>query len=167
MQISAQKITPFLWFDTQAEEAATFYVSVFKDSKLGRISHYGKAGFEVHRRPTGSVMTVEFELAGQKFLALNGGPNFKFTEAVSFVVNCDTQDEVDYFWNAFSKNGQEGPCGWLKDKYGLSWQIVPSVIPKMMTDADAAKSDRVMAAVMKMKKLDIATLTRAYKGQDA
>ena len=167
MQIAGPKITPFLWFDMQAEQAATFYVSVFKGSKLGRISHYGKAGHEVHGRTAGSVMTVEFDLAGQKFLALNGGPNFKFTEAVSFVVNCDTQDEVDYFWSRLSAGGQEGPCGWLKDKYGLSWQIVPSVIPKMMTDADAAKSDRVMAAVMKMKKLDVAKLERAYAGSDA
>jgi predicted 3-demethylubiquinone-9 3-methyltransferase (glyoxalase superfamily) len=167
MQIAGPKITPFLWFDTQAEQAATFYVSVFKDSKLGRISRYGKAGHDVHGRTAGSVMTVEFELAGQKFLALNGGPNFKFTEAVSFVVNCDGQDEVDYFWSKLSAGGQEGPCGWLKDKYGLSWQIVPSVIPKMMTDADAAKSDRVMAAVMKMKKLDVAKLERVYAGSDA
>jgi predicted 3-demethylubiquinone-9 3-methyltransferase (glyoxalase superfamily) len=167
MQIAAQKLTPFLWFDTQAEEAAKFYVSVFKKSKLGRVSRYGKAGHEVHGRPAGSVMTVEFELSGQNFLALNGGPNFKFTEAVSFVVNCDTQAEVDYFWSKLSAGGQEGPCGWLKDKYGLSWQVVPSVIAKMMTDADAAKSDRVMTAVMNMKKLDVAKLERVYAGSDA
>ena len=157
MQMAGQ-ITPCLWFDTQAEEAAKFYVSVFKNSKIGKISRYGKAGQDVHKKKEGSVMTVAFELGGQKFTALNGGPNFKFTEAVSFQVFCDTQDEIDYFWNALTKDGQEGPCGWLKDKYGLSWQVVPSVIPKMMTDPDARKSARVMNAFMKMKKFDLEKL---------
>ncbi len=166
MQIAGQ-ITPCLWFDTQAEEATNFYVSVFKNSKIGRISRYGKAGQDVHKKKDGSVMTVEFEINGQKFTALNGGPNFKFSEAVSFQVFCDTQDEIDYFWNALSKGGQEGPCGWLKDKYGLSWQVVPSAIPKMMTDPDARKSERVMDAFMKMKKFDLAKLNRAYEGQGA
>ena len=167
MQIAAKSITPCLWFDTQAEEAAKFYVTVFKGSRIGKISRYGKAGQEIHGKKDGSVMTVEFELSGQKFTALNGGPNFKFTEALSFQIFCDTQAEIDYFWNALSKGGQEGPCGWLKDKYGLSWQVVPSVIPKMMTDPDAKKSERVMNAFMKMKKFDLKKLTRAYEEQSA
>jgi len=167
MQINAKTITPCLWFDTQAEEAANFYVSVFKNSKIGNISRYGKAGQDVHKKKEGSVMTVEFEINGQKFTALNGGPNFKFTEALSFQVFCDTQDEIDYFWNKLSSGGQEGPCGWLKDKYGLSWQVVPSVIPKMMTDPDATKSARAMNAFMQMKKFDLDKLTRAYEGQGA
>jgi predicted 3-demethylubiquinone-9 3-methyltransferase (glyoxalase superfamily) len=165
MQIAAKTITCCLWFDTQAEEAANFYVSVFKSSKIGRISRYGKAGQDVHKKKEGSVMTVEFELGGQKFTALNGGPNFKFTEAVSFQVFCDTQDEIDYFWGKLTSGGQEGSCGWLKDKYGLSWQVVPSVIPKMMTDPDATKSARVMSAFMKMKKFDLEKLKRAYERQ--
>jgi predicted 3-demethylubiquinone-9 3-methyltransferase (glyoxalase superfamily) len=167
MQIAAKTITPCLWFDTQAEEAANFYVSVFKNSKIGRISRYDKAGQDVHKKKEGSVMTVEFELGGQKFTALNGGPYFKFTEAVSFQVFCDTQDEIDYFWSKLTSGGQEGSCGWLKDKYGLSWQVVPSVIPKMMTDPDATKSARAMNAFMQMKKFDLEKLTRAYEGQSA
>jgi predicted 3-demethylubiquinone-9 3-methyltransferase (glyoxalase superfamily) len=166
MQFAGQ-ITPCLWFDTQAEEAANFYVSVFKNSSLGKISRYGKAGQDVHGKEEGSVMVVEFELGDRPFVALNGGPNFKFTEAVSFQIFCDTQAEIDHFWNALSKGGQEGPCGWLKDKYGLSWQVVPSVIPKMMTDPDIKKSDRVMNAVLKMKKFDLDKLTLAYEGQSA
>src|ERR1700687_283237 len=161
MPIGKHKITPCLWFDTQAEEAAKFYVSVFKNSKLGRVSRYGKAGQEVHGKKPGSVMVAEFEIDGQPFVALNGGPNFKFTEAVSFQVFCDTQDEIDDFWSALSKGGQEGPCGWLKDKYGLSWQVVPAVLPQMMTDPDAEKSARVMNAFMKMKKFDLEKLQRA------
>ncbi len=166
MPIANQKITPCLWFDTQAEEAANFYCSVFKNSKVGRISRYPKAGQEIHKKEPGSVMVVEFEIEGKAFVALNGGPNFKFDEAVSFQVHCETQDEVDYFWGKLTKDGQEGPCGWLKDKFGLSWQVVPAVIPKMMTDPDAAKSARVMNAFMKMKKLDIAELERAYEGRN-
>lgn len=162
MAIAKHKITPCLWFDTQAEAAATFYVSVFKNAKLGRISRYGEAGHEVHGRPAGSVMTVEFELDGQPFVGLNGGPHFKFSEAVSFQVHCETQEEVDYFWDALGKGGEEGPCGWLKDKFGLSWQVVPTALNEMLTDPDAAKVERVTNAFLKMKKFDIAALKRVY-----
>jgi len=165
MPIATRKVTPCLWFDTQAEEAAKFYVTVFKNSKIKKISRYGEAGRGTHGKKPGSVMVAEFELDGQPFVALNGGPNFKFTEAVSFQVYCDTQDEINHFWNALSKGGQEGSCGWLKDKYGLSWQVVPSVIPKMMTDPDNKKSDRVMNAVLKMKKFDLEKLQQAYDGE--
>lgn len=165
MPISRKAITPCLWFDTQAEDAARFYCSVFKSSKINAVSRYPEAGQEIHKQPAGSVMVVAFELDGQPFTALNGGPIFKFDEAVSFQVLCDTQDEIDYYWDALTKGGgQEGPCGWLKDKFGLSWQVVPSIIPRMMTDADPRKSARVMNAFMAMKKLDIATLERAYAG---
>jgi predicted 3-demethylubiquinone-9 3-methyltransferase (glyoxalase superfamily) len=165
MPIATQKITPCLWFDDQAEEAAKFYCSVFKNSKIGRISRFPSAGQEIHHKPAGSVMTVEFELDGQPFVALNGGPQFKFDEAVSFQVFCDTQADVDYYWSKLTAGGgQEGPCGWLKDKFGLSWQVVPTAIPKMMTDPDTAKSARVMNAFMTMKKLDIAAIERAYQG---
>jgi predicted 3-demethylubiquinone-9 3-methyltransferase (glyoxalase superfamily) len=160
-----QKITPCLWFDTQAEDAAGLYTSVFKNSRITRVSRYAKAGHEIHGRQAGSVMTVEFEIEGQTFTALNGGPHFKFSEAVSFQVSCDTQEEIDHFWSELARDGQEGPCGWLKDKYGVSWQIVPSVLPQMMTDADGATTERVTAAFMKMKKFDLATLQRAYEGQ--
>lgn len=155
------KITPFLWFDNQAEEAANFYVSVFENSRVGTIARYGDAG----PGPKGSVMTVAFELDGQEFVALNGGPQFKFTEAISFVVNCKTQAEVDKFWRKLSEGGQEGPCGWLKDRFGLSWQIVPSVLPELLNDPDPVKSKRVMEAMLEMKKIDIAGLRRAYDGQ--
>jgi predicted 3-demethylubiquinone-9 3-methyltransferase (glyoxalase superfamily) len=158
MTIAKQKITPCLWFDTQAEEAAKFYAAIFKKSKIGRVSRYGKAGFEVHGRPAGSVMTVEFELDGQPFVALNGGPIFKFDEAVSFQIYCENQQEVDHYWSALTKGGEEGPCGWLKDKFGLSWQIVPAVLPELL---EGARADRVMQALMPMKKLDIAALKRA------
>jgi predicted 3-demethylubiquinone-9 3-methyltransferase (glyoxalase superfamily) len=161
-----QRITPFLWFDAQAEEAAKFYTSIFERSRIARISRYGEAGREVHGKKPGSVLTVEFEIEGQTFVALNGGPNFKFTEAVSFQVSCETQDEIDYFWSRLLEGGQEGQCGWLKDKYGLSWQIVPSALPQMLTDTDGAKSERAMAALMQMKKFDLATLQRAYAGQN-
>jgi len=164
MQIAGPQITACLWFDSQAEEAANFYVAIFKNSRIGRIGRYGKAGQEIHKKKEGSVMTVEFELGSRPFVALNGGPQFKFTEAVSFQIFCDTQDEIDFFWNALGEGGQEGPCGWLKDKYGLSWQVVPSVIPKMMSDPDAKKSERVMNAFLKMKKFDLAKITRAYEG---
>jgi predicted 3-demethylubiquinone-9 3-methyltransferase (glyoxalase superfamily) len=158
------RIAPCLWFDTQAEDAAKFYVSVFEDSGIDIISHYGKEGFEVHGRPVGSVMTVGFRLAGQVFTALNGGPQFKFTEAISLQVFCDTQDELDHFWNKLSEGGEESVCGWLKDKFGLSWQIVPSALPEMMRDPDSKKSQRVTRALMQMKKFDIAALQRAYDG---
>jgi len=160
-----QKIAPCLWFDTEAEEAAKFYTSVFENSRIKRISRYGKAGREVHGKEAGSVMVAEFEIEGQSFLALNGGPHFKFTEAVSFQVFCDTQGEIDHFWAKLSEGGREGQCGWLKDKYGLSWQVVPSVLPQMMTDAEGAKSDRIMNAVLKMKKFDVESLKRAAAGQ--
>ncbi len=154
-----QKITPCLWFDDQAEEAAKFYISVFKNSRIERISYYGREGFEIHKKPAGSVMTVIFNLNGQKYMALNGGPQFKFNEAISLVVNCDTQEEIDYFWENLSNDGEEGPCGWLKDKFGVSWQVVPTVLDKLMQDS--TKSEKVMSALLKMKKLDIAALKAA------
>jgi len=156
-----QKITPFLWFDSQAEAAANFYVSIFNNSRVLGISRYGEAG----PGPKGSVMTVDFELDGQGFTGLNGGPHFKFTEAVSFVVHCKTQEEVDTFWGKLLEGGQESQCGWLKDKYGLSWQIVPTILAEMLRDPDPQKSKRVMEAMLKMKKIDIAGLTRAYDQQ--
>jgi predicted 3-demethylubiquinone-9 3-methyltransferase (glyoxalase superfamily) len=158
-----QKITPFLWFDTQAEEAAEFYTLIFENSRITRISRY-EVGREVHGKEAGSVLTVAFEIEGQAFIALNGGPYFKFNEAVSFQVMCETQDEIDYFWSRLSEGGQEGQCGWLKDKYGLSWQVVPSALPQMLTDADGAKSERVMKALLQMKKFDLQALERAYTG---
>ena len=160
-----QQITPCLWFDDQAEEAVNFYVSIFKDSKVGRIARYGEAGAEVSGRPKGTVMTVEFQLEGQEFLALNGGPIFKFTEAISFIVNCETQEKIDEMWEKLSKGGEKGQCGWLKDKYGLSWQIVPPVLSEMLQDKDAEKTERVMKAMLQMKKLDIKTLKQAYEQQ--
>ncbi len=164
MQISAQKINPCLWFDTEAEEAAKFYCSVFKNSRMGRVSRYVDEGQEIHGKAAGSVMAVEFEIDGQKFAALNGGPHFKFTEAISFQVNCEDQQEVDYFWKKLSEGGKEGPCGWLKDRYGLSWQVVPKVLYEMLLDPDHTKSQRVTKAFMQMKKFDIAELKRAYAG---
>jgi predicted 3-demethylubiquinone-9 3-methyltransferase (glyoxalase superfamily) len=158
-----QKITPFLWFDDQAEEAAKFYTSVFKNSKIGKISRYGKEGYEIHGKPAGAVMTVEFEIDGQKILALNGGPQFKFTEAISFSVDCKSQEEVDELWEKLTKGGEEGTCGWLKDKYGLSWQINPTVLSEMLADKDPKKAGRVMTAMLKMKKIDIKTLKKAYE----
>ncbi len=157
-----QKITPFLWFDTQAEEAVNFYVSVFKNSKVGTIARYGDSG----PGPKGSAMTIPFELDGQNFTALNGGPHFKFTEAISLVVNCEDQAEVDYFWEKLTADGgKEVECGWLKDKYGLCWQITPEILPKLLSDPDPQKAGRVMQAMMKMKKIDIQALKRAYDQQ--
>jgi predicted 3-demethylubiquinone-9 3-methyltransferase (glyoxalase superfamily) len=158
-----QKITPFLWFDDKAEEAATFYTSVFKNSKIVNIARYGDAGAEVAGRPKGTVMTVAFQLEGQEFVALNGGPQFKFTEAVSFVVNCQTQEEVDEYWEKLSDGGQEVQCGWLKDKYSLSWQIVPTILSEMLNDPDPKKAERVMKAMLQMKKIDIKGLKQAYE----
>jgi len=155
-----QKISPFLWFDTQAEEAAKFYVSIFRNSKIGKIARYGEAG----PGPKGSVMTVAFELDGQQFTALNGGPQFKFNESVSFVVRCETQAEVDDYWTKLSQGGQTQVCGWLKDKFGLSWQIVPNALIELATDPDPEKSQRVMRAMMQMTKIDIAKLKQAYDG---
>lgn len=159
-----QKITPNLWFDKNAEEAANFYVSVFKNSKIGRISRYGKEGHEIHGMPEGIVMTIEFSLEGQKFLGLNGGPHFKFNEAVSFIVNCETQDEIDYYWNKLSEGGDKSAqqCGWLKDRFGLSWQVAPAIIGDMLSNPDSKKREAVMAAVLKMKKIDIQKLEEAY-----
>jgi predicted 3-demethylubiquinone-9 3-methyltransferase (glyoxalase superfamily) len=152
-----QKITPFLWFDNQAEEAANFYVSIFKNSKIVKVARYGEAG----PGPKGSAMTVAFQLNGQEFIALNGGPHFKFTEAISFSVDCQTQDEVDEFWEKLSAGGEEGQCGWLKDKYGLSWQVNPAILGELLSDPDPQKSKRVMEAMLKMKKIDIKTLKQA------
>jgi predicted 3-demethylubiquinone-9 3-methyltransferase (glyoxalase superfamily) len=160
-----QKIVPCLWFDDKAEEAAKFYVSIFKNSKIGDITPYGKEGYEIHGREAGTIMTVDFKIEGQKFLALNGGPIFKFNEAISFQVYCETQKEVDYYWEKLSDGGDEKAqqCGWLKDKYGVSWQIVPTVLAKMLQDKDTKKSDRVMKALLQMRKLDIITLRQAYE----
>jgi predicted 3-demethylubiquinone-9 3-methyltransferase (glyoxalase superfamily) len=160
-----KKITPCLWFDSNAEEAVQFYTSIFKNSKIGKISRYGKEGYEIHGKPEGTVLTVEFELDGQTLTALNGGPAFKFNEAVSFQVHCKSQKELDYYWEKLSEGGDEKAqqCGWLKDKYGVSWQIVPAVLGKLMHDKDAKRSDRVMKALLRMKKLDIETLKQAYE----
>ena len=158
-----QRISPFLWFDHQAEEAAKFYVSIFKNSKIGKITRYPEEAAKKIGREPGSVMTVEFTLDGQEFVALNGGPQFKFSEAISFSVNCETQEEIDYFWEKLSADGGEtGPCGWLKDKFGLSWQIVPKVLEELMLDKNPKKSESVMKAVLEMKKLDIQKLKQAY-----
>lgn len=161
-----QKIAPCLWFDDQAEEAARFYTGIFKNSKIVTVARYGKAGHEVHGRPAGTVMTVAFELEGQAFTALNGGPVFKFNEAISFQVNCETQAEVDYYWEKLSEGGdvKAQQCGWLKDRYGVSWQVVPRGLVEMITDPDSEKSGRAMEAMLRMKKLDIAELKRAYGG---
>src|SRR5712692_481339 len=153
-----QKITPFLRFDNQAEEAMNFYVSVFKNSKIGNVARYGEAG----PGPKGTVMTAEFQLEGQEFIALNGGPQFKFTEAISFAVLCETQQEVDDLWAKLTKGGEESQCGWLKDKYGLSWQITASILPRMLKDKDPRKSQSVMKAMLQMKKIDIKGLQQAY-----
>jgi predicted 3-demethylubiquinone-9 3-methyltransferase (glyoxalase superfamily) len=152
------KITPCLWFDTQGEDAATFYTGIFENSKILQVSHYGSAG----PRPEGMVMTVRFSLDGQEFIALNGGPEFTFDEAISFQVNCETQDEVDHFWTALSEGGEEGPCGWVKDKFGVSWQVVPTILDELVTDPDTEKAQRAMSAMLGMKKLDAAELQRAF-----
>ncbi|MGH2395452.1 MAG: VOC family protein [bacterium] len=160
-----QKITPCLWFDSNAEEAVKFYTSIFKKSKIRKIARYGEEGYEIHGRPAGSVMTIEFELNGQTFTALNGGPVFKFNEAISFQVSCKSQKEIDYYWAKLSKGGDEKAqqCGWLKDKFGVSWQIVPTVLGEMLKGKDAKVSDRVMKALLQMKKLDIKRLKQAYR----
>ena len=161
-----QKITPFLWFDNQAEEAAKFYTTVFKNSKVGRILRYDETSAKTAGRPAGSVLTIEFEIGGQKFTALNGGPQFKFNESVSFVVNCKTQEEVDYFWEKLTAGGgQESECGWLKDKFGLSWQITPTVLIDMLNDKDPKKAGQVMKAMMQMQKIEINKLKAAYAGK--
>ena len=158
-----QKISPCLWFDNQAEEAVNFYVSIFKNTKIGNITRYGEEGAKVSGRPKGSVMTVTFQLDGQEFMALNGGPHFQFTEAVSFIIHCASQEEVDELWEKLSDSGEKGQCGWLKDKYGLSWQIVPTVLSEMMQSHDHKKTNRVMSTLLQMKKLDIKRLQEAYE----
>lgn len=164
----AHKITPCLWFDTEAEQAAKFYVSIFKNAKLGTISRYPDAGQEVHGKPAGSVMVAEFEIEGVKFIALNGGPQFKFDEAISFQIHCDDQAEVDYFWSKLTADGgQESQCGWLKDRFGLSWQVVPRALIEMLGGPDRAAVQRVFKALMEMQKFDIAALRRAYEGKAA
>jgi predicted 3-demethylubiquinone-9 3-methyltransferase (glyoxalase superfamily) len=163
---SMQKITPDLWFDNSAEEAAKFYTSIFKNSKIIHIARYGEAAAKVSGRPKGTVMTVIFELEGQRFMALNGGPIFKFSPAISFLVNCETQEEVDELWEKLSEGGEKEQCGWLKDKYGVSWQIVPNALGEMLQDKDAKKSERVMEAMLQMKKIDIDGLKKAYRGNN-
>ena len=161
-----QKISTCLWFDSNAEEAVAFYTTIFKNSKIKDITHYAEAGKELHGKPAGTVLTIAFELEGREFIALNGGPMFKFTEAISLSVNCETQEEVDYYWERLRQGGdpQAQQCGWLKDKYGVSWQVVPTALQKMLTDPDPAKTERVMQALFPMKKLDLSALRRAYQG---
>ena len=162
-----QKITSNLWFEKQAEEAVKLYTSIFKNSKIERVTHYGKEGFEIHGMPDGFVMTIEFTLEGQTFVALNGGPYFKFNEAISFIVNCETQEEVDYYWNKLSEGGDPKAqmCGWLKDKFGLSWQVVPTLLTNLVDDPNSEKAQRATRAMLQMKKLDIKTLEDAYNGK--
>ncbi len=161
-----QKITPFLWFDGQAEDAVNFYTSVFKNSKIDRILRYTEEAAETSGRPVGSVLTIEFEIEGQKFVALNGGPLFKFNESVSFVINCETQEEVDYFWEKLTADGgEESQCGWLKDKFGVSWQVTPTVLIDMLHDKDPEKAERVMNAMLEMQKIEIPKLKAAYDGK--
>lgn len=162
-----QKITTNLWFDNQAEEAAKFYTAVFKNSSIGAMTRYGKEGFEIHGRPAGSVMTIEFELEGQPFLGLNGGPHFRFNEAISFIITCETQKELDYYWDKLTQDGDEKAqmCGWLKDKFGVSWQVVPTGMNEMLKDENSEKSQRAMRAMLQMKKPDIAALKKAYDGK--
>jgi predicted 3-demethylubiquinone-9 3-methyltransferase (glyoxalase superfamily) len=160
-----QKISPCLWFDDNAEEAVKFYVSIFKNSKVGNVTRYGKEGYEIHKKKEGSVMTIDFEIEGQKFLALNGGPIFKFNEAISFQIYCDMQKEIDYYWEKLTEGGDKNAqvCGWLKDKFGVSWQVVPIALIKMLQDKDSKKTERVMKAMLQMQKLDIDALTKAYQ----
>jgi predicted 3-demethylubiquinone-9 3-methyltransferase (glyoxalase superfamily) len=165
MEIATQKIAPCLWYDSDAEDAAKFYVSVFKNARIVSTSRYGEEGFEIHGRKAGTVMSVEFELEGLRFVGLNGGPHFKFDEAVSFQIYCDDQKEVDYFWCKLTEGGKESRCGWLKDKFGLSWQVVPRALLEMLMDKDARKSQAVMKAFLQMKKFDIAALKRAFEGE--
>ena len=167
MAKTIQRITPFLWFDHQAEEAAHQYVSIFDNSRIIGVARYDEEGAKASGRPTGSVMTVAFELDGQELTALNGGPIFKFTEAISLVVKCQTQAEVDHFWEKLSAGGQQIQCGWLKDRFGVSWQVVPTVLPEMLQDTDPARAKRVMAAMLRMVKIDIDGLQRAYEGRSA
>ncbi len=165
MNIAKNAISPCLWFDSEAEEAATFYTSIFKNSKIGRVTRFGKEGYEIHGKEAGTVMTIEFELNGQTFTALNGGPVFTFNEAISFQVPCETQEEIDYYWNKLSEGGDEKAqqCGWLKDKFGVSWQIVPTILVEMLNDPDPVRSQRVMQAMYQMNKMDIEGMKRAFE----
>ncbi len=160
-----QKISPCLWFDNNAEEAVQFYVSIFKNSKIGNVTYYGKEGYDIHKKKEGTVMTIDFEIEGQKFLALNGGPIFRFNEAISFQIYGETQDEVDYYWDKLTEGGDKNAqvCGWLKDKFGVSWQVVPNVLVKMLQDKDSKKTENVMRVMLQMQKLDINALTKAYQ----
>ncbi len=162
-----QKITSNLWFDQQAEEAVKYYTSVFKNSSIHKISYYGKEGFEIHQMPEGSVMFIEFELEGQRFTALNGGPIFKFNEAISFIINCNDQEEVDYYWEKLTAGGDKTAqqCGWLKDKFGLSWQVVPTILTELISDPDQQKAQRAMRAMLQMKKIDINKLVAVVNGE--
>ncbi len=166
MQTQTHKMAICLWFSHQAQAAANYYTSIFKKSSIGRMAFYGEEGKDIHKKESGSLMTIEFELEGQRFVALNGGPDFKFNEAVSLVVNCDDQEEIDHYWNLLSKDGDPyaQQCGWLKDKFGVSWQIVPSILKEMIGEPGSKESERAMAAFLRMKKIDIDELTRAYKG---
>jgi predicted 3-demethylubiquinone-9 3-methyltransferase (glyoxalase superfamily) len=164
MALATQRIMPCLWFDTEAEDAANFYCSVFKNSRITEISRYGKEGFEQHGKVPGSVIVVAFEIEGQKFVALNGGPQFKLSEAVSFQIHCESQKEVDYFWDKLTDGGEEGPCGWLKDKYGVSWQVIPAALPELLGNPDPERSQAVMRALLTMKKIEIEELERAASG---
>jgi len=159
------RIVPCLWFDDQAEEAAKFYTSIFKNSKITQTSYYGEEGYEFHKKKAGTVMVVTFEIEGQQYNALNGGPLFKFSEAVSLQVMCENQDEIDYYWAKLTKGGEEGPCGWLKDKFGFSWQVVPTILEEMLLDPDKNKRERVMKAYLQMKKYDISLLEKAFEGR--
>jgi predicted 3-demethylubiquinone-9 3-methyltransferase (glyoxalase superfamily) len=163
--IEMQKISPCLWFDDNAEDAVKFYVSIFKNSKVGNVTRYGKEGYEIHKKKEGSVMTIDFEIEGQKFLGLNGGPIFRFNEAISFQIYCDTQEEIDYYWEKLTEGGDKNAqvCGWLKDKFGVSWQVVPIAMIKMLQDKDSKKTERVIKAMLQMHKLDIDALTKAYQ----
>ena len=154
-----------MWFDDDAEDAVKFYASIFKDSKIGNVTRFGKEGYEIHKKKEGSVMTIDFKIEGQKFLALNGGPIFKFNEAISFQIYCDTQEEIDYYWDKLTEDGDKNAqvCGWLKDKFGVSWQVVPIALIKMLQDKDSKKTERVMKAMLQMHKLDIDALTKAYQ----
>jgi predicted 3-demethylubiquinone-9 3-methyltransferase (glyoxalase superfamily) len=160
-----QKISPCLWFDNNAEEAVEFYVSIFKNSKIDNVTHYGKEGYDIHKKKEGTVMTIDFEIEGQKFMALNGGPIFRFNEAISFQIYCETQDEVDYYWDKLTEGGDKNAqvCGWLKDKFGVSWQVVPNVLVKMLQDKDSKKTENVMRVMLQMQKLDINALTKTYQ----
>lgn len=160
-----QKMSTCLWFDSRAEEAANFYISVFKTGKINRVTRYTKEGFENHKRPEGSVMTIDFDVNGQNFMGLNGGPQFKFSEAISLVVHCESQKEIDYHWEKLSEGGEEGPCGWIKDKFGLSWQINPTLLAEMLVSPDKNKVERVTAAFLEMKKFDIAKLEQEFNGK--